>query len=105
MAAVMAQDEKYVNRKYEKVLDVANGTNDSSSSESEFGEDQDSDFEPYVDLESLSSTQSSSVNQNGKATEVSSSQPLTKQPQPNKSTTQVAKSTTQVGQVKKQQKS
>ena len=46
MAAVMAQDEEYVNRENAKVLDVANGTNDSSSSESEFGEDQDSDFEP-----------------------------------------------------------
>ena len=46
MAAVMAQDEEYVKRENAQVLDVANGTNDSSSSESEFGDDQDSDFEP-----------------------------------------------------------
>ena len=46
MTAVNAQDEEYVNRENAKVSDVANGTNDSSSSESEFGDDQDSDFEP-----------------------------------------------------------
>ena len=77
MTAVNAQDEEYVNRENAKVSDVANGTNDTGSSESEVNEDQDSDVEPGVDLESqsstkASSTQWSSVNQNGKATGVSS---------------------------------
>jgi hypothetical protein len=61
MAAVNAQDQEYVNRENAKVLGVVNGTNDSSSSESYVGEDQDSDFEPGVDLESKSSTQASST--------------------------------------------
>jgi hypothetical protein len=46
MEAVNDQDEAYVEHENAKVLDVANGCNDSRESEGELDESQDSDFDP-----------------------------------------------------------
>jgi hypothetical protein len=61
MAAVNDQDEAYVEHENAKVLDVANGCNDSSESESELDESQDSDFDPAIELCSQTSSQASAL--------------------------------------------
>ena len=93
MEAVNDQDEAYVEDENAKVLDVANGCNDSSESESELDESQDSDFDPAIEMNSQAS---------------SSSQPLPKLTQRRKSTTGAkskaltqTKPTKKMGRVKK----
>ena len=61
MAAVNDQDAAYVVHENAKVLDVANGCNDSSESESELDESQDSDFDPAIELCSQTSSQASAL--------------------------------------------
>ena len=61
MAAVNDQDEAFVEHENAKVLDVANGCNDSSESESELDESQDSDFDPAIELCSQTSSQASAL--------------------------------------------
>jgi hypothetical protein len=93
MEAVNDQDEAYVEDENAKVLDVANGCNDSSMSESELDESQDSDFDPPIEMTSQASA---------------SSQPLPKLTQRRKSTTGAkskaltqTKPTKKMGRVKK----
>jgi len=61
MEAVNNQDEAYVENENAKVLDVANGCNESSESESELDESQDSGFDPAIEMSSQTSSQASST--------------------------------------------
>ena len=89
MEAVNNQDEAYVEHENAKVLDVANGCNESSESESELEESQDSGFDPAIEMSSQTSSQASStpLEQNAKASTAASSQPLPKSTQRRKLTT------------------